>query len=87
MKVTLGMCLLTALIVCGCDNFRAKHLGGTITVQLNSGQKLVNATWKDAQLWYLTRPMHSNEVVETYYFKEKSMSGVLEGTVIFQEVK
>lgn len=66
-------------------NQRAKHFGGTMTVNLPPGQKLVVATWKEASLWYLTRPIRSGETPETYTFQENSEFGVIEGTVVFNE--
>ena len=72
----------------GCtQNQRAKSFGGTATENLPAGQKLVNATWKEDHLWYLTRPMHTNDVAENYTFKESSSWGILQGTVILKETK
>jgi hypothetical protein len=72
----------------GCtQNQRAKQWGGTATTELASGQKLVNVTWKDAQLWVLTKPMTTNDVAEIYTFKEFSSMGIVEGTVILKEKK
>ena len=70
----------------GCtDNQAVKGWGGTMTIDLPPGQKLVNVTWKQAQLWYLTRPAKAGETPETLTFKEKSNYGMIEGTVIFKE--
>lgn len=76
------------LLTTGCtENVRTKVYGGTMTINLPKGQKFINVTWKEAEMWYLYRPMTSNEVAETYTFKEKSSFGVYEGTVIFVESK
>lgn len=58
-----------------------------MTVNLPKGQKFVNATWKESELWYVTRTMRSNEVSETFTFQEKSSYGMIEGKVIFVESK
>lgn len=71
----------------GCGNTLARSFGGTITVDLPVGEKLQEATWKDDELWYLTRPMREDEEPETWKFQEKSNYGVIEGTVIFKESK
>ena len=72
----------------GCTaNQRAKQLGGTTTENLPQGKKLVMATWKADSLWVLTRPMREGEEAERYEFKEYSSYGILQGTVVFQEVK
>ena len=73
--------ILVSGMVLGCtENSRAKT-----QISLPIGQKLINATWKDAQMWYLTRQMRSDEKPEMYTFQEKSNFGVMEGTVIFTE--
>ena len=72
----------------GCtENERAKNWGGHSTVTLPKGHKLVNVTWKESNLWYLSRPMKEGEAVETYTFKEDSSWGVISGTVTFVESK
>lgn len=85
---TLKIIVLLVVIGLGCSctqNIRAKHWGGKATEVLPSGQKLVTVTWKDADLWILTRPMKSGESAETYNFKESSTWGVLNGTVTIIE--
>jgi len=76
------------LIMVGCtDNSRARNWGGTLTTNLPKGTKFINATWKDSDMWVLTRPMNTNDVAETFTFQEKSRFGMLEGKVIFVESK
>lgn len=67
------------------ENQRAKKYGGTATIELPAGEKLIVATWKDADLWYLTRERHPGEAIESYTFNEKSNYGILEGTYIIKE--
>jgi len=69
------------------QNQRAKTWGGKAEITLPAGQKLINATWKDDNLWYLTRPMRADEQPETYTFQEESSFGVLEGTYQITERK
>lgn len=69
---------------------RARNYGGTATIELPKGQKLVNATWKgDDDLWYLYRPMRAGEQPETTIFQESAggliTGAVKSGTVIFKE--
>jgi hypothetical protein len=80
-----AMIVIIAMFVSCTAQQRAKHFGGTITEKLPAGQKLVVATWRDDNLWYLTRPMRPGEETETYTFKESSSFGVLQGTVILVE--
>lgn len=69
------------------QNQRAKSFGGKAEITLPQGQKLLVATWKDDNLWYLTRPVRSDENAETYEFQEASSFGLLNGTYIIHEKK
>ena len=78
--------VLATIAITGCtDQQRAKGWGGTATVDLPAGKKLVTATWKENALWYLTRPMRPDETPETFELQESSSMGLVEGTVIFKE--
>lgn len=83
---------LIVLIVAGgilwsCANpqSRARNWGGDIEITLEPGEKLEEATWKDDDLWYMTRPMTEDEEPETHTFKVSTVFGVFEGTVTFVE--
>ena len=69
------------------ENSRAKSFGGTAILDLPKGEKLVTVTWKEDALWYLTRPMTSNDKAEVYSFAEESSWGVFEGTYKIKEQK
>lgn len=80
------VCLLLAVGMIGCtENMRAKAWGGKMTVNLPEGKKLVLATWKNGDLWYMYRTAHPDEQPESYTFEEDSTWGVAEGRVIFKE--
>lgn len=81
----LAALLLLAAVGCT-DNARARRFGGTAKVDLPANQKLITVAWKEASLWYLTRPMREGEVAETYTLKESSSYGLVEGTVKLHEV-
>ena len=74
------------MMVVGCNPV-ARRMGGNMTINLKPGEKLVNATWKDSSLWMLTRKMRSDDIAETYKFKEDSTFGMVEGTVTIHEHK
>jgi len=84
--VMILMCLMIAFSSCT-QNQRAKKYGGKMTITLEANTKLVNATWKEDNLWILTREMKFNETPETYNFSEKSNFRVLEGEITFVETK
>lgn len=72
----------------GCtDNTRARNFGGNLTIDLPCNTKLFDVTWKNNDIWYATRSMKENEEPETYYFREDSQFGMMEGTVEFVECK
>jgi hypothetical protein len=82
------LAILMGVMVTSCtENERVKQWGGEGNIKLPKGRKLVNVTWKETQVWYLTRPMNSNDVAETYQFQEESSWGVMEGTYNIIETK
>lgn len=70
----------------GCKSI-AKSYGGTITIDVPKGQKVIEATWKGSDVWYLTRPMYEDEKPETFTLQEDSNFSIMEGKVIFKENK
>jgi hypothetical protein len=88
MKKVVNVFLVFALclIMLGCnDQQLARNYGGTAEIHLPVGKKLVNVTWKEGELWYLLRNKKEGEVPERYEFKEDSVGGIWEGTVILIE--
>ena len=79
-KLLLGAILLFSVLSCT-DNQRARTVGGEETIELPKNRVLLNATWKQADLWLLTKDTLTNEV----FFNEKSNWGVLEGTIKFKK--
>lgn len=88
-KIIMGAVgIITTAMLVGCgQNLMTKTMGGTMTVELEPNTKLVNATWKDANLWYLTKPMDENDEPEVSVFQQKSEFGIFEGKVVFIETK
>lgn len=87
-KKLLSILLLGIIIIStiGC-NISARQFGGSMTVDLPKGKKLIECTWKENSLWYLTRDMKENDIEEIYEFKEDSQWGAIEGTVTIKEHK
>jgi hypothetical protein len=72
----------------GCtQNTRARSWGGKMTIDLPVNQKLINVTWKETDLWVLTKPMSNTDVPETYKFIEKSTLGIMEGEITIKETR
>ena len=79
---------LVSAFMIGCtEQERAKYYGGNSTVNLEPNMKLINVTWKEADIWYLTKPMNDTDKAETYYFTESSSYGVWEGRLKIVEIK
>jgi hypothetical protein len=85
-----NLLIILALFIClsSCTNNQAaRSFGGTETINLESGKRLVNITWKGqdgaANLWILTKKDTTKP--STYFFEEKSGFGILEGKVIIIE--
>lgn len=79
--------LLTICLFTSCEQLISRKYGGNVTINLEPGERLVEATWKESNLWYLVEPMDSNYEPKVKVFKERSMYGVLEGSVTFVENK
>ena len=84
-KIILLAALVTMLT--GCDQFFARNFGGSSTIELDKGQRLVEVTWKESNLWILTEPMDSDYIPKTKTFYESSLLGHMEGKVIIKESK
>lgn len=80
------ICLL-AIVAVGCENATTRYLGGTMSIDVEPGYKVTNATFKDEEIWYFVEPMDSTYVPSQKKLVEKSMCGALEGTIIFNETR
>lgn len=78
---------LVAIVAVGCENYTTKHLGGTMTIKVEPGYKVTNATFKEDEIWYFIEPMDSTYIPTQKKLVEKSMYGALEGTIIFKETR
>ena len=85
-KILFTLALIFTFISCT-ENSISRKLGGTMTVNLPKGEKLVMATWKETSLFYLTEPMDSSYVPKTKIFREDSSWGLVESKVLFIESK
>mgnify|MGYP007111697241 FL=1 len=81
------ICLIALCVVCmvSCENYTTRNWGGTMTINVEPGYKVTNATFKGDEIWYFVEPMDSTYTPSQKKFVEKSMYGALEGTIIFNE--
>ena len=82
MKRLFALLLLAVLfITIGCTpQSRARNFGGTENVQLKPNEVMINVTWKDDNLWILTK----DTLTGVRYFRESSCWGVWEGEIIIE---
>lgn len=83
MKQLIALLALVVTLFSCTANERARNLGGTEHVTLDKGERLVNVTWKQDDLWILTK--QDNTKPSIYSFKEKSSYGIMEGEIIITE--
>jgi hypothetical protein len=85
-KILALVSLISVIGLTSCtENQRAKNWGGTATVDIPEGQRLIDVTWKGDQIWYLTDDMPVGYEAKTYNFLEESSYGMVEGKVVFKE--
>jgi len=79
MKKITYIVLLSVLMSSCTSNEMARKFGGNETVELQPNRVLVNVTWKENNMWILTKDTITNQM----YFNEKSSYGLMEGQVTF----
>lgn len=75
-----------AIPISGDNNAWARRFGGTAVKQMPSGSKVVSASWKGNSLWVLLRERKPSETPETLVYQEFSNYGIIQGTVVLQEM-
>lgn len=78
---------LVALCAISCENYTTRKLGGTMTIDVEPGYKVTNATFKGDEIWYFVEPMDVLYTPKQKKLVEKSKYGALEGTIIFNETR
>lgn len=79
-KLTIIFITLLSLISCT-SNIRARNFGGTETIHLEPQEKFINITWKENDLWVIVQ----DTITGTFYAKEESSYGLMEGKVIIKK--
>lgn len=78
---------LVAIVAVSCENYTTRVLGGSMIINVEPGYKVTNATFKKTEVWYFVEPMDSTYVPKQKKFIEKSMYGIAEGVIVFNESK
>lgn len=74
-----GFALTMSILSCT-ENERAKNFGGSMNVQIQPNEVFINATWKEDELWIVTK----DTVTKEFHFREHSSFGIMEGEVKFK---
>ena len=85
MKKVFILFVFSVFFVSCTSNMRSRRFGGDSTVEIDPGYKVVEATWKEDNLWILVEPMEEDYEPKTKKFREVSNFGIFEGTIIFKE--
>lgn len=80
------VCLASILSFSSCtENQRARTFGGTAIIEVEKGQKVMMATWKDEDLFYMTEEMEPDYRPHDKTLVESSSFGLIESKVVFKE--
>ncbi len=78
MKKLFLLLTIATIIVSSCtENQRARKFGGKEDIQLPKHHILINVSWKESNLWIVTKDTTTN----IYYCREKSSWGLWEGEI------
>lgn len=78
--------LIACVAFISCTEQRmVRQFGTDGEIKLPKGEKLIEVTWKEANLWYLTAPMEDGYVPQTKIFREDSEWGIMQGSIKFVE--
>ena len=67
------------------EQHMTRRYGGKLKIELPKGEKLIMATWKEANIFYLTEPMDSGYLPKKKVFRESSNFGIWESEITFIE--
>lgn len=85
MKFPLILVSILAFALTGCDQVLVRSGFSNMTINLPCGHKYVNASWKEAEIWYATRPANPGETFVTVTYKQQTPVNILSGSVMFVE--
>lgn len=87
MRIIITLVALLTIATSCTEQHIARRYGGKLKIELPKGEKLMMATWKEANLFYLTEPMDSGYIPKKKVFRESSNLGVWESEITFIERK
>ena len=85
MRIIITLVALLTIATSCTEQHMARRYGGKLNIELPKGEKLMMATWKEANIFYLTEPMDSGYIPKKKVFRENSIFGVWESEITFIE--
>lgn len=80
--------LIVAILFVSCtEQVRTRTFGGSTTINVEQGKRVMMATWKENDLFYMVEDMPDDYIPHNKYLIESSSWGILESTIIFKESK
>lgn len=81
--------LASMMILSSCtQNERVKRFGGSATIDIPADRQFVNVTWKENDLWVVTKTRTTSDTLRNVYqLQESSSWGILEGTYTINETR
>ena len=89
----IGTFIVAIIMICFCflrscsEQGITRSWGGEMDLYIEPNQKLQLVTWKDDNLWILTKDMTEDDIAENYSYYEKDPMGMFEGTIHIHEEK
>lgn len=85
MRIIITLVALLTIATSCTEQHIARRYGGKLKIELPKGEKLMMATWKEANIFYLTEPMDSGYIPKKKVFRESSNFGMWESEITFIE--
>lgn len=87
MRIIITLVVLLTIATSCTEQHVARRYGGKLNIELPKGERLMMATWKESNLFYLTEPMDSGYIPKKKVFRESSNFGIWEAEITFIERK
>ena len=88
MKKTILLMSTLLLLMASCTKqSRVRNFGGTEIIKVKPGYRVMMATWKHDDLFYMIEPMPEGYEPSEKHLIESSSFGVWESEIIFEESK
>lgn len=85
-KLFLAFVFLTTMVFTSCTKQeRVRNFGGTEEITVEPGYRVMMATWKGSDLFYMIEEMPDDYQPHNKMLVESSAYGIIETTIVFKE--